>query len=246
MPQHAKRVKIRRKDLRGPDEFETLTGRAVDWASDNQVTLAVVGAVLVVIAGAVFAFGQWRSSQATQAAVAFDSAYHSLESGKFAAAAQGFGVLVDNYPSTATGRLARLYRAHALLRQDQASAAAAAYDEYLNTGPPTAYLRQEALCGLGHAKEAAGDSGGALDAYRQASEIDGPFQRDALLGIARLQEAAGRTAEAREVYARLLKDTSDPEQRALISSKLGPAAQGAAKAEPAPPAATANNQADVR
>ena len=36
MPQHAKRIKVRRKDLRKPDEFETLTGQALDWADDHR------------------------------------------------------------------------------------------------------------------------------------------------------------------------------------------------------------------
>src|SRR5207245_2009199 len=46
MPQHAKRIKIRRKALRQPDEFETLTGQAVNWASANRGLVTGVVAAL--------------------------------------------------------------------------------------------------------------------------------------------------------------------------------------------------------
>ena len=53
MPETAKRVKIRRKDLRGPDEFETLTGETVAWAQGHQTPLIIGGvALLVVVIGA--------------------------------------------------------------------------------------------------------------------------------------------------------------------------------------------------
>ena len=43
MAQSAKRVKIRRKDLRGPDEFETLTGETLAWAQGHRTPLIVAG-----------------------------------------------------------------------------------------------------------------------------------------------------------------------------------------------------------
>src|SRR5206468_715880 len=127
MPQHARRLKVRRKDLRKPDEFETLTGQAVDWAQQNRpVVFAVAGAAI-------------------------------------------------------------------------------AYGEYLASDPPTEYLRQEALLGLGHAKEAGGDTAGALDAYTQAGALGGPYRTEALLAAGRLQAASGHANEARAVYESLLK-----------------------------------------
>jgi len=52
MPESAKRVKIRRKDLRGPDEFETLTGETLAWAQGHQTPLIVGGvAILAIVVG---------------------------------------------------------------------------------------------------------------------------------------------------------------------------------------------------
>ena len=225
MPQHAKRFKIRRKDLRKPDEFETLTGEALDWAGQHRSLL--VGAVVVVLtlglAG--LAFSRWRTSQNEAAALRFGSAHEVFDGGRFGEAAEAFAALARDYPRTPSGRLAPLYRAHAIARQGDASAAATAYGEFLAASGRPGYLTQEALTGLGRAKEASGDSEGALEAYTRAGALEGPFRTDALLSAARLHEAAGHADQARDIYAGLLKDASEPDLRALLRSKLGAAGQ---------------------
>jgi tetratricopeptide (TPR) repeat protein len=231
MPQHARRVKVRRKDLRKPDEFETLTGQAFDWAERNRpVLFAIAGAALVV---AIVALGvaRWRSTRNEAAAAAFRNAQGAFAQSNWAVAAQGFAELAETYPSAPFGRLGQLYHGHALARQGDHAGAATAYGEYLATNPAAEYLRQEALLGLGRAKEAGGDAAGALEAYTQAGELAGPYRTDALLGAARLHEASGRADEARTVYESLLKDASDPQTKALVTRKL--AAVGQSRGDPA-------------
>src|SRR5205823_6641693 len=87
-------------------------------------------------------------------------------------------------------------RAHALARQGDQAAAATAYGEYLASAAVPVYLHQEALVGLARAKEAAGDTGGALDAYTQAGALPGAYRDDALLSAARLEQAAGHATKA--------------------------------------------------
>ena|SRR5581483_3532390 len=222
MPAHARRIKLRRKDLRQPDEFHTLTNQAVAWFDAHRELALGIGVVLLVVAIAALAIGRWRESEATAAADAFRSARTSFEAGKFPDAAGAFAQVATDHPHAAFGKLAILYRGHALLRSGDAAAAKAAYEEYLDTAPSAVYLRQEALDGLARARESAGDAAGALDAYTQAGALEGPFQVDALLGAARLQDAAGRSDAAREIYERLLKQATDPELRALLVSKLPP------------------------
>ena len=50
MPQHAKRIKVRRKDLRKPDEFETLTGQALDWADEHRSLVGGIAGTVVLVA----------------------------------------------------------------------------------------------------------------------------------------------------------------------------------------------------
>jgi TolA-binding protein len=235
MAEHAKRVRIRRKDLREPDEFETLTGRAVELAAAYRTPLAV-GLAVVVAAGLVaLGISSWRASERAAAAQAFQRTHEVFAVGRFAEAAQGFASVVEEHGGTPAGRLAQLYRAHALARQDDAAGAAAAYQEFLASGPPGPLLEQDALLNLGRAREVTGDAAGARQAYEQAAGLAGPYTREALLGMARLDEAAGRTEAAREVYARVLKDATEPDLRAFLSSKLPPAsAAPTAPADAAP------------
>jgi len=223
MPEHARRIKIRRKALRQPDEFHTLTSQAMAWVDNHRELTAGIALAVLVAAAAVLAVQQYRSSQVGKAAESFRSAQATFEAGHFGDAAAAFEMLAETYPRTPAGRLAGLYRAHALARQGDGSAAATAYNEYLASGPAADYLRQEALDGLAHARENNGDTAGALEVYTQAAALEGPYRRDALLGQARLQEAAGQGDAAREIYGRLLKESDpDPDLRTLLLSKLPP------------------------
>ena len=236
MAQHAKRLKIRRKDLRQPDEFETLTGQVLSWAEDNRGIVVGVAAALVALALVMIVMGRVRATRNETASGLFRTAHEAFAASKYPEAAEGFAGLARDYPSTPFGRLATLYRGHALARQGDATGAAVAYADFL-AATSDGYLRQEALAALGRAREATGDSAGALEAYKEAGEMDGPFRTDALLGAARLHEAAGRASEAREIYVRVMKDATDPEVRAFLASKVPAAEAPDEKAEGTPPAA---------
>jgi thioredoxin-like negative regulator of GroEL len=225
MPQHARRLKIRRKDLRKPDEFETLTGQAVAWVDEHRPVVYVVLAVAVAVLAGGLAIGRWRASRNDAAAVAFRSAQARFDEGNFKDAAPAFAYVVERYPRAPFGRLAALYRAHALARQGDQAGAATAYGEYLAGAADTDYLRQEALVGLARAKEATGDTAGALDAYTQAGARPGPYRDDALLSAARLEQAAGHAERAQAIYAELLKDAADPAMKAFVAAKVPGAAR---------------------
>jgi len=222
MPQHAKRIKIRRKDLRQPDEFETLTGQVAAWADANRTLVVSVVAGLLAIALVVVLVNRSRTARNERAASDFQTVYADFQAAKYAEAATAFGDLAGRYPSAPFGRLALLYRAHALARQDDPAAAATAYEEYLAVQPEATFLRQEALAGLARAKEAAGDTAAALESYTQAGALEGPFRTGSLLGAARMQEAAGHADQAREIYSRLLNESPDNDLKTLLLAKLPP------------------------
>ena len=94
MPQHARRLKIRRKDLRKPDEFETLTGQALAWAGEHPAVVYGVLAVAIVVLVGSLAVGRWRASRNEAAAVAFRSAQARFDEGKFHDAAEDFAYVV--------------------------------------------------------------------------------------------------------------------------------------------------------
>ncbi len=229
----ANHYKVSRKALREPDEFQTLTTQAVDWARDNQNVVVSVVAVVVAIAAVVLGLNWYSQRQANAAAIQLQTAQGLFDAKNYAQAAAEFSAVTTAYPRTPSGRIAALYRAHALAEQPDAAGAATAYTEYLATSPATDYLKQEALVGLAHAKEATNDLDGARDAYRQATEIVGPFRTPAQLALARLEEAAGRTDQARSLYAEALKASDlDADTRQAIAARV----PGVVKPDEAPAA----------
>jgi hypothetical protein len=216
----AERIKLNRKALREPDEFQTLTGQVAAWAQAN-TTLLVCIAVAVLAVGAVAGGVNWyRTRRADAAAVLFQSGDDQFQAGKYAEAADTFASLGRDYAGTPYGRLASLYQGHALARKPDPNGAAAAYSEYLAGAPETEYLRQEALQDLGQAREATGDTKGAEEAYAQAAAIDGPFRTDARIALARLYEADGQSDKARDVYLAMLKESPTGSVRTLLETKI--------------------------
>jgi tetratricopeptide (TPR) repeat protein len=219
----AKPHRLTRKDLRQPDEFQTLTGEALGWLQRHQSLVIGVASTVVALAAIVLGI-EWNSRrQATAASVRLQAAQALFDDDKYAEAAGEYASVAETYPRTPAGRLAVLYRAHALAHQGDASGAATAYGEYLADGPATEYLRQEALLGLARAHEAAGDANAAIDAYKHAIDVAGPFRIRAQLGLARLHDASGNSDAARALYAEISKAPDlDPDSRQFVVSRLPP------------------------
>jgi hypothetical protein len=213
-------VKINRKALREPDEFQTLTQQAGEWAQGHRNFLIGVGAAVLAITAVALSVSWYRSRQAAAAGAEFQAALNDFEAARFAPALEEFTAVGRDHPGTPFGPLSTLYRAHVLARQGDAAGAVTAYTEYLASSPTTEYLRQEALTGLGAAKEAAGDKAGASDAYGQAAAIDGPFRIEAQLATARLHELAGDPDKAREVYLAILKESPGGYVRSILETKI--------------------------
>jgi hypothetical protein len=226
----AERIKLDRKALREPDEFQTVTNQLAGWAQANRTALAAVVVAAVVIAAVAAAVSWYRGRQEAAAAVRFQSAHDHFQASRWAEAAEAFASLGRDYPGTGYGRLAALYQGHALSRKPDPAAAATAYGEFLAASPPRDYLRQEALVGLAAAREASGDAAGARDANEQAAAIDGPFRSDARLSLARLYEAGGQPDKAKDLYLAVLKDSPSGFARTVLEAKI-PADLAAAAGE---------------
>lgn len=197
------RTRIRRKDLRQPDEFIEITGRVWQWLLANRRGVFILaGAALVVMAGLVGA-REVRDARARSAAETFRKAAALLAEGEDAAAVE---VLEEVKPVGAYGALAELYRGHAALQANDPAKAATVFQDVADRAELPAYLRQEALYNLAFAESLQGKSAEALERYRAAADLPGPFGVDALLNAGALSSAAGRVDVAREFYERAVSD----------------------------------------
>lgn len=216
----AERIKIDRKALREPDEFQTISARAAEWFDAHRTVIIAAAAAAAALAIGAGLLSWQRGRQAQAAAIRFQAAHADFRAARWAEAAEAFAGLGRDYAGTPYGRLSALYEGHALARKPDPQGAATAYTNYLSGAPATEYLRQEALIGLAAAKEASGDAAGARQAYTDAVGIAGPFQNDARLGLARQLEAAGETAQAREQYEAILKASPSAALRSLAESRV--------------------------
>jgi predicted negative regulator of RcsB-dependent stress response len=217
--------RIDRKALRQPDEFVTIVGRAGVWVREHQQTALAAAGGLVAL-GLVFGLVAWNSSrQQAQAAARFHEAYTAFRNDRFEEAGRGFAEVADTFGSSPFGRLARLYRGHALAHQQEESRAVTAYQEYLEDDPRAEYLQQIALTDMADAQELAGDAAAARTTYARAAALPGPFRRSAHLSEARLAMAAGDTEAAQAIYRDELARGADGPLRAFLESQL-PASDG--------------------
>jgi tetratricopeptide (TPR) repeat protein len=166
---------IRRKALREPDEFLTLSNRFVEYAKQHEqrLTMAVLG--LVVLLAIVLGIRWYRASQVSQAGVAFATAQREFKAQKFDAAAAAFARVSSTWPGTAYGELARLYVGNSYAELGKTAEAQAAFaDAAAHSGD--ALVRQAAQYNLGLAKLKSGDKPGGAKDLSAAAAMEGPLR----------------------------------------------------------------------
>ncbi len=230
--------RLTRKDLRQPDEFQTLSRQALDFVEANRIAvMATLGAVIVLLL-AIVAYRMISQSREASASAAYTEARTLLTAKKYGDAAIKFQDVASRYGGTSYGPLAILERGDALLLADRAADAAAAYEKFLQSSPPTDYLRQLAHTRLGYAHEKLGKPTDAERSFATAAAEPGPFAAEAVLGAARNAEIAGNTDKAKDLYTQLLEKHPVSEYRDVASKHLIALGGTVPSAKAAPGAAT--------
>jgi hypothetical protein len=190
------RIKIRRKDLRRPDEFVEFTGRVWAWLVARRRLAGGLAAGAVAVAFAVAGVRSLVDRRANRAAEEFAAAVRLYTDG---AAREALEAL-PKIPAVASyGALANLYRGHAALDAGEPPVAVEAFRAALGGSLPP-YLQQEARYGLASALAAQGDRAAAMEEYEAAAALWGPFRTDARLAAANLATSLGDIARARSLY----------------------------------------------
>ncbi|MCC6848256.1 MAG: tetratricopeptide repeat protein [Deltaproteobacteria bacterium] len=212
--------RLTRKDLRQPDEFQTLSRQALEFVEANRTAVMAALGALIVLLLAIVAYRMISQSRDASASAAYTEARALLTDKKYGDAAVKFEAVASRYGRSSYGQLAILERANALLLADQAADAAAAYEKFLRSSPPTDYLRQLANTRLGYAHEKLGKPADAERAFATAASEPGPFVAEALFGAARNAEAAGNGDKAKDLYTQLLEKHPTSEYRDVASAHL--------------------------
>jgi tetratricopeptide (TPR) repeat protein len=195
----ATRRKLSRKELKQPDEFQSIFETVGDFVEENLTRVLLgVGAVLGLVAIGAVVYS-YAASKTRLAAERFSQALDELQNNQYGAAEADLRSLADDEPRREVGRLARFYLASAYLAQNQPAEARDELQTYLAHDNPSLF-RDAALNDLAVAYENLGDYKRAEDAYRRAAALQGPGQERAQLGVARMLQKEGRRAEAIAAY----------------------------------------------
>lgn len=211
--------RITQKELRQPDEFVTATGRVVEWAKENQRTVAAGAIGLVGVLVVIALVSWWISSRNASANQQFYSAIELYKAEQWQEAYEGFKGLVDDLGGTDYGRLGTLYAGRTALKLEKPAEAVPYYREYLS-GSTTVALEQLARLNLGRALAQTGDSAGARNELDQALALAGPARPEATLELARLEERDGATERALELYGRYLEDNPQGPAKDLVRARI--------------------------
>ncbi len=212
--------RLTRKDLRQPDEFQTLSRQALAFVETNRTAVIAALAAIIVLLLAIVAYRMISQSREASASAEYTEARGLLTNKKYGDAAIKFEDIATRYGGTSYGPLAVLERANALLLADQAADAVTAYEKFLQSSPPTDYLRQLAHTRLGYANEKLGKPADAERMFTTAASEPGPFAAEALLGAARNAEAGNETDKAKDLYSQLLEKYPTSEYRDVASAHL--------------------------
>jgi tetratricopeptide (TPR) repeat protein len=232
----ATRHKISRKELKQPDEFQSIFETAALFFELHQTEMLIGLAALLAVAAIVCGVYFYQAGKTRAAAARFEQAMSELEGGKYDAAEKSLASLAADEPRRAVGRLSNLYLGIAYLAQKQPAKARDAFQRYL-AADDTSIFRGAALDDLAVTYEDLGDFKQAEDLYRQAAKIDGPEQARAELGVARMLQRQGQRADAVAAYNDFLSQHPyAPERTTVMETLAEMGASSPAAAPPAPPA----------
>jgi tetratricopeptide (TPR) repeat protein len=217
------KTRIRRKDLKKPDEFVTQTGKALEWMSVHYQLVGAVAGVLILVGGAIGVTGAFRSARNRDANADLARAMASLRGSDLSNAATSLTETAQRWGSTRIAGLASLLAANTEIRLGQNDKAITRLSELLTTksaGELPSYLKQQALVAWGSALENKGDWTTAAAKYQEAADISGPYTAQAVLQEALAREQLGDKERATELYRKLYDQFPEFPDRELVRSKL--------------------------
>jgi tetratricopeptide (TPR) repeat protein len=165
----------RRRELKEPDQFLTLTGRFIEYAREHEreVTLAVLG--LLAVTALALGVRWYRSWQESSAEAAFGAARRDYTAQKLDTAAEAFRKVAERWPRASYGRLALVYVGNCYAELGKTAEASAAFQQAL-TGDADPLVRQIAHYNLGLLKAKNGDKAAAATELGSATETEGPLR----------------------------------------------------------------------
>ena len=203
----------RKKLLKEPDEFLTLSSRVIRWSKDNlnKVLWGATAVALIVAATlGLKTYLDWHEQRAAADLAGVMSGYAAAVEGKMAKdqtvkLAANLAKVTEQYGSTPAGLQARLALGDLRLGLGEWGKAKAVFESLTGEGGLGADLAPLAYHGLGQSLEGAKNYPQAAQAYEKAIAVAGPNLGQIFkLDQARVLAASGDAKTAAKIYREIL------------------------------------------
>ncbi len=223
----AKKRVTRKKLLKEPDEFITFSAKMIRFAQENRKYLQWGGGICVIILLSISIYNyvlfknektalKMLASAMTGGATIADSLQPDP------ATRQNFETLVDAYPKTGAGRIAKLLYADILYKAGDYDRAALIYRQALADFYPEPSFKNVILSGLGHAHREMGDTASAIQYFETiAFGSDELLKDEALFQLGHLYEQTGDSAKSTDAFKKIVSDFSDSLYTSIVKEKIG-------------------------
>jgi tetratricopeptide (TPR) repeat protein len=214
----ATKKKTRKQLLKEPDEFMTLTGKAITFVTGYQkqisYLLCTIMAIVLIFFGYRF-FAQRAETKAFTRLGQTQSKYDTLkktssETAAYSQVSEAFQSIIKKYGGNAAGKLARVMYANISYDAQQYEKAIALYKQSLNDFKDDKLVYNMVLSNLGHAYQRVDDEQNAAAYFEKAaSATDSPIREEALFNLGLMYEKLGESAKSQKMLQEILKNHPD-------------------------------------
>jgi tetratricopeptide (TPR) repeat protein len=211
----AAKYKTRKELLKKPDEFITLTGKAITFARDyqNQIFYAFCTILVVII---IFLGYRYFTQRAEVKAFSMlqqtQSEYQTLKAASsapeaYSKVAEAFQRILKKYGGNAGGKLARVIFANISYDADQYDKAIALYKQSLEDFKDDKAVYHLILSSLGYAYQQMDDTQNAVVYFeRAATAEDSLVREEALFNLGWVYQKLGEAAKSEQTLRTILDD----------------------------------------
>ena len=220
----------RKKLLKEPDEFITISGKIIRFVMDYKYPLTggLVGLVILILIGAGIRYFSIKAENTaftllSQSQIKYEALLKQTGPQKaLTEVAADFEGILKKYSTKKGGRLARVIYASICYKAGNLDRAIVLYNESLIDFNSNPFLKNLILSGLGYAHEEKKDLESATKYFNMILAGPDPVMKsEALYHLGRLYDAKGERDKSNAAYKQLLDRHADSIYTELVKEKLG-------------------------
>ena len=220
-------AKLSKRELEGPDVFQSGIEKLTDYIAENKtrfnVIVAAVVLAIIVAVGIYFYWSNYQTSAVSLYAKAQDNLAKNAEKPEaIKDSIPLFKELIEKYPHSWSAKMAWYHLGNIYYTQSDIDNAITSYKSYIAAATAdNAGIKFLTLTSLGYCYENKKDFKSALDYFEQAQKSNNTgFESIGYRNIARIYEQMNDKKKALENYQSALQKTTDPSMALFIKRKI--------------------------